>query len=200
MVQDEIGIERGPLKMKKFLGVVLCLIFIFTSSCSINPVTGKRELSLISEQGEIALGENTDKQVRSQFGVYKDPVLTGYVERVGNKLVPFTHRPHLTYHFAVLDTPVINAFAAPGGYIYVTRGILAMMNSEAELAVVLGHELGHVNARHSVSKMSQLILVQLGLAVGSAVSEEFAKYSGLASIGVQLLFLKFSRDFFPPIL
>lgn len=75
-----------------------------------------------------------------------------------------------------------------------------MMNSEAELAVVLGHELGHVNARHSVSKMSQLILVQLGLAVGSAVSEEFAKYSGLASIGVQLLFLKFSRDFFPPIL
>lgn len=78
-------------------------------------MTGKRELSLISEQGEIALGENTDKQVRSQFGVYKDPVLTGYVERVGNKLVPFTHRPHLTYHFAVLDTPVINAFAAPGG-------------------------------------------------------------------------------------
>ncbi len=157
-------------------------------------MTGKRGLSLISEQGEIALGENTDKQVRAQFGVYSDPVLTGYVERVGNKLVPFTHRPHLFYHFAVLDTPVINAFAAPGGYIYVTRGVLAMMNSEAELAVLLGHELGHVNARHSVSKMSQLILVQLGLAVGSALNEEFAKFSGLASIGIQLLFLKFSRD------
>ena len=180
--------------MKKFLLYVFCLVFIFFVSCSINPVTGQRELSLISEQGEIALGENTDKQVRAQFGVYSDPVLTGYVERVGNKLVPFTHRSHLFYHFAVLDTPVINAFAAPGGYIYVTRGVLAMMNSEAELAVLLGHELGHVNARHSVSKMSQLILVQLGLAVGSALSEEFAKFSGLAGIGIQLLFLKFSRN------
>ena len=180
--------------MKKFLAAILCLLFAFFVSCSINPVTGKKEISLISEQGEIALGENTDKQVRAQYGVYFDPVLTGYVERVGSKLVPFTHRPHLTYHFAVLDTPVINAFAAPGGYIYVTRGVLAMMNSEAELAVLLGHELGHVNARHSVSKMSQLIIVQLGLAVGSALSEEFAKFSGLASIGVQLLFLKFSRN------
>jgi len=180
--------------MKKFLAAILCLLFAFFVSCSINPVTGKKEISLISEQGEIALGENTDKQVRAQYGVYFDPVLTGYVERVGSKLVPFTHRPHLSYHFAVLDTPVINAFAAPGGYIYVTRGILAMMNSEAELAVLLGHELGHVNARHSVSKMSQLILVQLGLSVGSALSEEFAKFSGLAGIGVQLLFLKFSRD------
>ncbi len=157
-------------------------------------MTGKKEINLISEQGEIALGENTDKQIRAQFGVYPDPVLTRYVERIGAKLAPFTHRPHLIYHFAVLDTPVINAFAAPGGYIYVTRGLLAMMNSEAELAVVLGHELGHVNARHSVSKMSQLILVQLGLVVGSALSEEFAKFSGLASIGVQLLFLKFSRN------
>ncbi len=180
--------------MKKSFAIVLCLVFVFFISCSINPVTGKKEISLISEQGEIALGENTDQQVRAQFGVYPDPVLNRYVERIGNNLAPFTHRPHLTYHFAVLDTPVINAFAAPGGYIYVTRGILAMMNSEAELAVVLGHELGHVNARHSVSKMSQLILVQLGLVVGSAISEEFAKFSGLAGIGIQLLFLKFSRD------
>lgn len=192
MVQFEI--RYGDQKMKKIFAVILCLIFVFFTSCSINPVTGRKEISLISERGEIAMGENTDKQVRAQYGAYQDPVLTGYVESVGAKLVPFTHRPHLIYHFAVLDTPVINAFAAPGGFIYVTRGILAMMNSEAELAVLLGHELGHVNARHSVSKMSQLILVQLGLAVGSALSEEFAKYSGLAGIGVQLLFLKFSRD------
>ncbi|MCJ7582215.1 MAG: M48 family metalloprotease [Candidatus Aminicenantes bacterium] len=180
--------------MKKSLPLILCLFFAFTITCSINPVTGKKEISLISEQGEIAMGENTDKQVLAQYGAYQDPVLTGYVERLGAKLVPFTHRPHLLYHFAVLDSPVINAFAAPGGFIYVTRGALAMMNSEAELAVLLGHELGHVNARHTVSKMSQLILVQLGLAVGSVVSEEFAKFSGLASVGVQLLFLKFSRD------
>lgn len=180
--------------MRKLALTFLFLVLLLTTSCSINPVTGRQELSLVSEQGEISLGQKTDQEVRAQFGVYDDPALTAYVERVGTKLVPYTHRPHLACHFAVLDAPVVNAFAVPGGYIYVTRGILAMMNSEAELAVVLGHELGHVNARHSVSKMSQMILVQLGLVVGSALSEEFAKYAGLASIGIQLLFLKFSRD------
>jgi len=89
---------------------------------------------------------------------------------------------------------VVNAFAVPGGYVYVTRGILALMGSEAELAVVLGHELGHVNARHSVRRMSELMLVQVGLAVGSALSETFAEVAGFAGVGVQLLFLKFSRD------
>jgi predicted Zn-dependent protease len=100
----------------------------------------------------------------------------------------------LPYRFIVLDSPVINAFAVPGGTVYLTRGILALMSSEAEMAVVLGHELGHVNARHSVRKMSQMILVQAGLAVGSALSDTFAKISGVAGIGIQLLFLKYSRD------
>ena len=180
--------------MKKIILLGLIVTLSFLISCSINPVTGQRELSLFSEEGEIALGENADKQISAQFGFYEDPELTAYVGRIGNKLVPHTHRPHLTYHFAVLDTPVINAFAAPGGYIYVTRGVLALMNSEAELAVVLGHELGHVNARHSVSKMSKMILVQVGLSVGSVLSKEVANFSGLASTGAQLLFLKFSRD------
>jgi len=180
--------------MKK-VSVILCLLLIlFTMSCAVNPVTGKRELALISESGEISLGKETDVEIRQQYGVYDDPALNEYVTRIGMTMVPHTHRPHLTYHFAVLDTPVINAFAVPGGYIYVTRGILAMMNTEAELAVVLGHELGHVNARHSVTKLSQLMLVQLGLAVGSALSETVAKIAGVASIGIQLLFLKFSRD------
>jgi len=181
------------MKNKKIVFVILSLFFL-AASCAINPVTGKQEISLISEQGEIELGANTDKQVRAQFGVYDDPSLTEYVESVGSSLTPYTHRPHLTYHFAVLDTPVVNAFAVPGGYIYVTRGILALMNSEAELAVVLGHELGHVNARHSVRKMSQMMLAQIGLVVGSALSQTFADLAGVAGIGIQLLFLKFSRD------
>lgn len=180
--------------MKKTSLFICFLVFFLTASCAINPVTGKRELSLISEQGEIDLGQETDKEIRSQFGVYDDPSLNEYIKKVGMILAPHTHRPHLTYHFAVLDTPVVNAFAVPGGYIYVTRGILAMMNSEAELVVVLGHELGHVNARHSIRNLSKLILVQVGLAVGGALSETFAKISGVASIGIQLLFLKFSRD------
>ncbi len=180
--------------MKK-TALLLCLFLVlWVASCAVNPVTGRRELSLISEAQEISLGQETDKQIRAQYGVYADPELNQYVEGVGKTLVPHTHRPQLTYHFAVLDSPVVNAFAVPGGYIYVTRGILAMMNSEAELAVVLSHELGHVNARHSVRRLSKLLLVQLGLSVGGALSETFAKLTGVASVGIQLLFLKYSRD------
>lgn len=180
--------------MKKAATVLSLSLLFFTVSCAVNPVTGKRELSLISESQEIALGEETDKEIRSQYGIYDDPTLNQYVEKTGMILVPHTHRPNLPYHFSVLDTPVVNAFALPGGYVYVTRGILAMMNSEAELAAVLGHELGHINARHSVRRMSKMLLVQLGLGVGGALSETFAKISGVAGVGIQLLFLKYSRD------
>lgn len=173
---------------------VFLTLFLVSAACAVNPVTGKRELSLISEQGEISLGQESDKEIRAQYGVYDDPNWDDYMKQVGQRLAPYTHRSHLTYYFAVLDTPVVNAFAVPGGYIYFTRGVLALMNSEAELAAVMAHEMGHVNARHSIRKMSQLILVQLGLVVGSALSETFAKISGVASIGIQLLFLKFSRD------
>jgi len=179
--------------MKKVFFLLLIILFSF-SSCAVNPVTGKKELSLISESQEIALGKQTDIEVRQEYGVYADPELNAYIQSIGKALVPHTHRPQLAYQFAVLDTPVVNAFAVPGGYIYVTRGILALMGSEAELAVVLGHELGHVNARHSVRRMSEMMLVQVGLAVGSALSETFAQVAGLAGVGVQLLFLKYSRD------
>jgi predicted Zn-dependent protease len=180
--------------MRKVIPIVCFAFVLLTIYCAINPVTGKRELSLFSEQEEIALGKQTDGEIKAQYGIYNDQALNAYVQRVGQSMTPLTHRPHLTYHFAVLDTPVVNAFAVPGGYIYVTRGILSLMNSEAELAVVLGHELGHVNARHSMAKLSQLMLAQLGLGVAGAISETFAKLSGVASIGIQLLFLKFSRD------
>jgi predicted Zn-dependent protease len=180
--------------MKKITPILCILLLLLTMSCAINPVTGKRELSLISEQEEIALGKQTDAEIKAQYGIYNDQALNAYIQRIGQDMAPLTHRPHLTYHFAVLDTPVVNAFAVPGGYVYFTRGILALMNSEAELAVVLAHELGHVNARHSVVKLSQLMLAQLGLGVAGAISETFAKLSGAASVGIQLLFLKFSRD------
>jgi len=179
--------------MKK-TAILLLIILLSALSCAVNPVTGKKELSLISESQEITLGKQTDVEVRQQYGAYADPELSAYVQSIGQALVPHTHRPQLAYRFAVLDTPVVNAFAVPGGYIYVTRGILALMGSEAELAVVLGHELGHVNARHGVRRMSEMMLVQVGLAVGSALSETFAEVAGLAGVGVQLLFLKYSRD------
>lgn len=169
-------------------------VFLITASCAINPVSGKKELSLFSEQQELSLGKQTDGEVRDQYGAYVDERLTAYIASAGRTIAAGTHRPNLPYRFIVLDSPVINAFAVPGGYIYLTRGILALMSSEAEMAVVLGHELGHVNARHGVRKMSQMILVQVGLAVGSALSDTFAKISGVAGVGIQLLFLKYSRD------
>ncbi len=182
--------------MKRIYPFILIAIIIaaIAVACAVNPVTGKRELMLISEQQEISLGMETDQQIRSQYGVYNDARLNAYVQRVGATMTAHTHRPQLKYSFTVLDSPVVNAFAVPGGYIYVTRGILAMMNSEAELAVVLGHELGHVNARHSARRLSNMIFVQAGLAVGSALSETFADLAGIAGIGIQLLFLKYSRD------
>jgi predicted Zn-dependent protease len=174
--------------------VLIGLALLVAAACAINPVTGQRELSLISEQQEVELGKQTDAEIGQEYGYYADPNLTRYVAAVGTEMTPRTHRPKLDYHFAILDTPVVNAFAAPGGYIYVTRGILALMNSESELATVLGHELGHVNARHSVRQMSKMLVLQAGLALGSVLSESFAKVAGLAGVGAQLLFLKFSRD------
>lgn len=182
-------------QIRRFHGIcVIAACFALMAACAVNPVSGRRELSFFSEAQEIALGEQTDKDIRRQFGVYDDPELNAYFARIGAALAPVTHRAHLTYHFAVLDTPVVNAFAVPGGYIYITRGALAMMTSEAEMATVIGHELGHVNARHSMRRLSQMLLVQAGLAIGSALSETFANVAGVAGIGIQLMFLKYSRD------
>lgn len=171
-----------------------CVLLLLVQACAVNPVTGRRQLMLYSEQDEIAMGKQTHEQIQQQFGIYDGPEINAYVSRIGDTMTGHTHRPHLEYHFAVLDSPVVNAFAAPGGYIYVTRGILAMMNSEAELAVVLGHELGHVNARHSMSRLSSATMAQLGLLAGSAISQTFADLAGLAGTGLQLLFLQYSRD------
>ena len=177
-----------------FPGSVILFAVLLVVSCAINPVSGKKELMFFSEKQEIAMGRETDQQIRQQFGIYEDKALNDYVNRVGQKLVPFSHRPGLPHFFAVLDTPVVNAFAAPGGYIYVTRGILALMGSEAELAAVLGHEMGHVAARHSMKQLSGQMLAQVGLALGSVLNKDIAKFAGLAGIGMQLLFLKFSRS------
>jgi len=164
------------------------------AACVTNPVTGKKELMLIPESMEIEMGKSTDAAIRQEYGLYPDPELTAYVDRVSRRMVPYTHRNKLDYHFAVLDTPIENAFAAPGGYIYVTRGLLAMANSEAEVATVLAHELGHVNARHSARQMSRQLLILGGILVGSVLSEDVQKIAPFLMVGMQVLFLKYSRD------
>src|SRR3989344_4174407 len=106
----------------------------FTSGCATNPVSGTPDLVFMTEAKEIQLGNSYDSKVRTRYSVYPDPALQAYVQEIGQKLAAQSHRPHLKYHFTVLDSPEVNAFALPGGYVYITRGILAYINSEAELA------------------------------------------------------------------
>ena len=167
---------------------------LIQSSCAVNPVTGKSEFMLVSEQDEIAMGKQSDEEIGKVYGFYDDPELSAYGDRSGQSVARKTHQPDKVYHFKVLDTPVINAFAVPGGYVYVTRGILAYMNDEAELAGVIGHELGHVNARHIARQITKQQLTMLGLNLGMAMSKTVQKYAGLAEFGASMLFLKFSRD------
>ena len=133
--------------------------------CATNPVTGNPNFVMMSESREVQAGRREDPKVRKEYGVYDDPALQAYVNDVGQKLAHASHRPGLEYRFTVVDSPEINAFALPGGYIYITRGILAFMNSEAELAAVLGHELGHVTARHSVQQLSAATAAQVGVSL-----------------------------------
>jgi len=167
---------------------------LLLGGCSVNPATGQRQLALISEQQEIALGQQEAQNALAQFGRYDDAALQEYVAGVGRKLAAASERPDLPWTFTVVDDPMVNAFALPGGPIFVTRGILAHFGSEAELASVLGHEIGHVTARHSVEQMSSAQLANLGLGVAMIASEGFRPYAGLAMQGLQLMFLKFSRD------
>jgi predicted Zn-dependent protease len=121
----------------------------------VNPVTGQTERSAMSEQDEIAEGKKGHQAVIAEYGVYNDPKLQAYVNDIGQKLAKQSHRANLTWTFTVLDSPEINAFALPGGYIYVTRGIMAYLDSEAELAGVIGHEIGHVTARHGAQRATR---------------------------------------------
>ena len=166
-----------------------------TTGCSTNPATGKSQLNLIGEAQEIEMGRSADGQIVAQYGIYDDPDLAKYVDDLGQAMAADSERPNLPWTFRVLDDPVINAFALPGGYIYVTRGILGHMGSEAELVSVLGHEIGHVTARHGVNRLSKQQLAGLGLGVGAILAPEVARAVGdLASAGVQLMFLKYGRD------
>ena len=163
-------------------------------SCAVNPVTGKKELSFVSESQEIEMGRSYSGQIASEMGVYPDSGLQPYVSNIGRRMALASERPKLPWTFYVMDDPQVNAFALPGGFIFVTRGILAHMNSEAELATVVGHEIGHVTARHSVQQMTRTQLAQIGLVAGSIASETFAQYAGVASQGLGVLFLKYGRD------
>jgi len=170
--------------------LALCIL----AACALNPATGKRQLSLIGEAQEVEMGRETDPTIRQTFGTYDDDELQVYVERIGRGLAAVSERPGLDWHFQVLDDTTVNAFAVPGGYIYVTRGILAQLDSEAELAGVLGHEIGHVTARHSVNQLSKAQVSTVLLGAGMMLSPELAQFGQAAQQMMGLMFMKFSRD------
>ncbi len=144
----------GRLSTRSYPVVFIALISALAAlgGCATNPVTGKSNFVMMSEEQELALGRQEHQKVMQQFKAVDDPELQAYVTRLGEELAEKSHRNNLVYHFTVLDTPMFNAFALPGGYIYITRGIMANMVSETQLVGVLGHEIGHVTARHSVRR------------------------------------------------
>jgi len=163
-------------------------------SCAVNPVTGRKQIMLMSEAQEVQLGLSYDPQVLASFGEYNSPALQSWVQAKGTEMGKLSHRPNLEYHVKVVDSPVVNAFAVPGGYIYLTRGIMANLNNEAEFIGVLGHEMGHIAARHSVSQQTKQQLGTLLLIGGMIASPKFANYAEQAMQGLELLFLSFSRE------
>ncbi len=121
----------------------------------VNPVTGRTERTVMDEQTEITEGAKAHQEVLQEYGAYADPKLQAYVDDLGQRLAKQSHRANLKWTFTVLDSPEVNAFALPGGYVYVTRGIMAYLDSEAELAGVMGHEIGHVTARHGAQRATR---------------------------------------------
>ena len=155
------------------------------ANCATNPVTGNPNFVTVSESQEVQIGRTEDPKVRQEYGAYDNAALQQYVNEVGQRLARASHRPNIEYHFLVVDSPEVNAFALPGGYVYITRGILAYLNSEAELAAVLGHEIGHVTARHSVQQISASTAAQVGASLLQIFVPQMS--GGLGDTAINLL-------------
>jgi predicted Zn-dependent protease len=177
--------------VRRFLIVLLLALL---AACATNPVTGRREFSLMSEAQEISIANESEPQIKEEMGVYNDPELQKYVSEIGWKMAKISERSQLPWRFTVVDVPAVNAFAVPGGAIYVTRGIMPFLDSEAELAGVIGHEIGHVTARHSAQQYTRQIGAQAGL-IGLGIFVPAARpFGDLSAQALGVLFLKYGRD------
>jgi predicted Zn-dependent protease len=182
-------------RMPSWLALPLTLLLLSaTSGCARNPVTGALQLALIGEGQEIQIGQQHAREVERSIGLVVDPALQQYVSALGLQMAARSERPGIPWSFAVVDDPTPNAFALPGGPIFLTRGMMNLMSSEAQLATVLGHEIGHVTARHHVVAMSRAQLAQIGLGVGGLVFPDLQQLGGLAGMGLELVFLRHGRD------
>lgn len=196
-------------KIKQLIPAILAVL-VFSSGCVVqqNPVSGNKRAYAYSWDQEVQIGQEVDQEISAQFGLYEDPQLEEYVVQLGEKLLQESHMrredtpeqfKETEFTFRVLNSPVVNAFALPGGYVYVTRGLLAHLDNEAQLAVVIGHEIGHVAARHASQRAFQQNMGQLAVIGGSILGQELFGLPGetllnLSSQAAQLLFLSYSRD------
>mgnify|MGYP000962467530 CR=1 FL=1 len=183
--------------MKRLFHFIATAFFAATTfsfySCSVNPVTGKKEIIFMSEEKEIALGAESHPSIVATMGLYEDKKLQAFISEKGMAMAKISHRPDLPYQFYIVDSPIVNAFAVPGGYVYFTRGIMAHFNNEAEFAGVLGHEIGHITARHSARQQTSQILGQGALMAGMILSPQVRAMGESAIQGLQMLMLSYSR-------
>jgi len=188
------GRIRGQDMTGRGLVVGAVLLAVGLAGCSVNPVTGEREVSLFTDADEVSLGKDAAPDVEKELGgAYADEAVQRYVNTVGQRVARVSHRPGLEYHYKVVNSEVPNALALPGGYIYITRGLLKSLENEAQLAAVLGHETGHVTAKHGVNQLQRALGMQILVdAVKSSTDSERA--AALAQVTTNLLALRYSRD------
>jgi predicted Zn-dependent protease len=181
--------------LRAFSFLALTALCAGLGGCTVNPATGQSGFTgFMSESQETKIGQENDPKVLAEFGgAYEDPAIQAYVQRIGKSVAAHSERPDVDFHFTVLDSDIVNAFAMPGGYVYITRGLLALANNEAEVAGVLGHETGHVVARHMAQRYSQAVLAQIAAAgLGLATGDE--AIGQLANQGAAVYLQSFSRD------
>ena len=175
------------MKMRCLLPAAVLASALALNGCATNPVTGKSDVVTMSAAQEVEIGRKMHPQVLQQYGRYADEEVQAYVNDIGQRIAKVSHLPNLQFTFTVLDSPDINAFALPGGYVYITRGIMAYLNSEAQLVAVLGHEVGHVTARHAVRQQSGAAAAGVGATVigiltGSGDLASIANMAGTALV------------------
>lgn len=187
---------RPPAGRLRVPWVLLLLVPLLAPAigCAKNPVTGQRQFVLFTEGQEIAMGEAADRDIVASMGLYENEELAALLSDMGARMAAESERPELPWTFRVLDDPTVNAFALPGGYIYMTRGILAHLSSEAAVAGIVGHEIGHVTARHGITRVSRAQIAQLGLGAAMILAPDLRPFGDAVGAGVQLLFLSNSRS------
>ena len=183
----------SALSIIKTLGLGLSLFAVI--SCGVNDATGRSQFNIVSEEEELKIGADADKIIRQQYGVYPDADLQNYVDQIGQRIVAVSGRNDIPYYFTVVDSPILNAFALPGGYVYVTRGLMVNMNSESELAFVIGHEISHVAAKHGAQALSQRRGLVAASVLASVLFKKGAdKYGDWANLGVGLAVQGYGRE------